>query len=65
MKRMYEYQMLDPLDTDELPDGVVEHEVYKDSRGVFGWWGRLIIDHPLDGNEIGRYNLDGPLAVWR
>ena len=63
MKRLYEYQMLEPLAEDELPAGQVEYEVYKDERGVFGRWGRVVYDRPLTGAEIDRYNLDGPLAL--
>lgn len=63
MKRLYEYQMLEPLAAEDLPAGQVEHEVYKDERGIFGHWGRVVYDHPLTGAEVDRYNLDGPLAL--
>ena len=65
MKRLYEYEMLEPHDTDELPSGQVEHEVYKDERGFFGRWGRVVYDRPLTGTEVDRYNLDGPTICWR
>lgn len=63
MKRLYEYMMMQPLAADELPAGVIEHEVYKDQRGIFGWWGRVVYDRPLTGKQIDKYNLDGPLAL--
>jgi hypothetical protein len=59
--------MMEPRSSEELPElGQVEHEVYKDERGVFGWWGRVVYDRPLTGREIDRYGLDGPVAYgWR
>lgn len=63
MKRMYEYMMMEPHSEEELPAGQVEHEVYKDERGIFGGWGRVVYDRPLTGDEIDRFNLDGPVAV--
>ena len=65
-RRLYEYMMMEPRSAEELPEGQVEHEVYKDERGFFGWWGRVVYDRPLTGTEIDRYGLDGPVAYgWR
>lgn len=64
MKRLYEYQMMEPHSEDELPAGSVEYEDYKDERGLFGWWGRVVYDRPLTGAEIDHYNLDGPVTAW-
>ena len=64
MKRLYEYMMMQPLGADELPAGQVDHEVYKDERGVFGWWGRVVYDRPLTGEEVDKYALDGPVTCW-
>ena len=64
MTRLYEYQMMRPLDEDELPAGSVAHEVYKDQRGIFGWWGRVLYARPLTGDEIDRCGLDGPVTAW-
>lgn len=64
MRRLYEYIMLEPRATDELPEGQVEYDVYKDERGWFGGWGTVVYDHPLTGEQIDRYNLDGPVLGW-
>ena len=64
MKRLYEYMMMEPREIDALPAGAVRCEVYKDQRGIFGGWGMVVYDRPLTGNEIDRYNLDGPVAGW-
>ena len=64
MKRLYEYQMMEPRSEDELPAGPLTCEVYKDERGIFGWWGRVVYDRPLTGAEIDHYNLDGPVTAW-
>ena len=64
MKRLYEYQMMEPRSEDELPAGPVAYELYKDERGLFGWWGRVVYDRPLTGAEVDHYNLDGPVRGW-
>lgn len=64
MRRVFEYDMMEPIAEDELPDGVVAYEIYKDQRGFFGIWGKVVYARPLAGWEIDRYNLDGPVAAW-
>lgn len=65
MTKLYEYMMMAPMSADDLPTGQVEHEVYKDERGYFGYWGRIVYDHPLTGAEVDHFGLDGPQIVWR
>ena len=64
MKRLYEYVMMHPLAAEDLPAGQVEYEVYKHQRGSYGGWGRVVYDRPLTGDEVDRYNLDGPVRGW-
>ena len=61
MKCLFEYMMMTPLAPDELPEGQIEYEIYKDERGIFGGWGRVVYDKPLTGAQIDHYDLDGPL----
>ena len=60
MKRAFRYQMLDPIERDELPAGSIGYEVYHDE--LFGHWGWVEYDRPLTGSEVDHYNLDGPLG---
>ena len=63
-KRAWEYMMLEPRDTTELPTGIVDYAVYKDEHGVCRYWGFVVYDRPLSGDEIDHFNLDGPLPCW-
>lgn len=63
-KRAWEYMMLEPRDTTELPTGIVDYAVYKDEQGVCRYWGFVVYDRPLSGDEIDHFNLDGPLPCW-
>ena len=64
MRRVYEYDMMEPKEEADLPAGAVDYEIYKDSVGRFGIWGKVVYARPLAGWEIDRYNLDGPVAAW-
>ena len=60
MKRAFRYQMLDPIERDDLPAGITGYEVYHDE--LFGYWGWVEYPRPLTGSEVDHYNLDGPLG---
>ena len=64
MKQLYEYMLINPLPTEELPTGIVDYELYKDARGALRYWGFVVYDRPLTGTEIDHCNLDGPLSAW-
>lgn len=60
MKRAYRYSLLDAIELEELPEGSTGFEIYKDEFA--GYWGWVEYDHQLSGEEMERYNLDGPIA---
>ena len=60
MKRAYRYTLVDAVERDELPAGSTGYEIYKDA--LYGYWGWVEYDHPLTGEEVDHYNLDGPLG---
>ena len=64
MRRLYEYMMMEPRLSEDLPTGIVQYDVWNEPRYRFGYYGFVIYDRPLNGNEVDHYNLDGPLPCW-
>ena len=63
-KRAWEYMMLEPWPKEELPDGVIQYDIYKEPTGFNRYYGSAIFDRPLSGSEVDHFNLDGPLPCW-
>ena len=63
-RRVYEYMLLRPMDSTELPTGIIDLTIYQDEQGYARYWGSVVYDRPLTGAEIDHCNLDGPLPCW-